>query len=656
MSNTNMTELPSLYQQYIHRSRYARWMPEEKRRENWQETVARYITFFRSVLTEQPDLVNPLGENDLMILEEIEQSILHLEVMPSMRALMSAGPALDRDHIAGFNCSFVNIDDPRAFDEVLYVLMCGTGVGFSVERQHISKMPVIPEELHPTETEIVVRDSKMGWAKAFKQLIAMLYAGEIPQWDTSKVRPAGERLKVFGGRASGPQPLVDLFEFTIRLFKNAAGRKLTSIECHDILCKVGDIVVVGGVRRSALISLSNLSDQRMRDAKSGQWWASEPQRALANNSAAYTERPEVGQFMREWSSIYESHSGERGIFNREAAIKQCERIGRQTKVDPESEDSPHIAFGTNPCAEIILRSMEFCNLTEVVARPDDTPETLRQKVIIATILGTFQSSLTRYRYLRKQWSKNSQEERLLGVSITGIMDCPILNAGTGKARETKNALLRELRDLTREVNKEWADKLGIEPSAAITCVKPSGTVSQLVDASSGIHSRHSAHYIRTVRNDTKDPLTNFLISAGIPNEPCAHKGKDITVFSFPISAPKGAVCRQSRTAIDELEMWLDFKENWCHHSASVTVTVREDEWPTVGSWVWEHFDEISGISFLPYDGGIYKQAPYQETDKKVVKAAEKEMPVAIDWGLLIEEDDETVGAQELACSSGQCEI
>lgn len=651
MSSSNMvTELPTLFQQVVHKTRYARYLEAEKRREHWPETVERYINFMRKVASNETDQAGPLDEADMMIFEELQIAIQNLEVMPSMRAMMTAGPALERDNIAGFNCAYVAVDHPRAFDEVFFVLLNGTGAGFSVERQNIAQLPTVPEELHPTDTIIDVRDSKLGWAKAFKQLLAMLYAGEIPKWDVSRVRPAGSRLKTFGGRASGPEPLVELFEFCINIFKNAAGRKLTSLECHDIMCKIGDIVVVGGVRRSAEISLSNLSDQRMRDAKSGEWWNHNPQRALANNSAAYTEKPEVGQFMREWLSLYDSKSGERGIFNRQAAVNQCERIGRPVEMGGQP-----IEFGTNPCAEIILRSGQFCNLTEVVARRDDTPETLRRKVIFATILGTLQSALTDFRYLRKKWKDNSDEERLLGVSITGIMDCPTLNASKGKARENRNALLRELRELSRTTNLEWAEKLGIEPSTARTTVKPSGTVSQLVDSASGIHSRHSPAYIRTMRNDTKDPITGFLQEQGLESEQCVMKGDSVTVFSFGVSAPKGAVTRNDRTAVEELEMWLDFKQNWCDHSASVTISVREDEWPEVGAWVYKHFDEISGVSFLPYDGGTYRQAPYQEAETAFVKDFASRTP-EVDWDLLVEDDDTTKSSQTYACTGNSCEI
>lgn len=638
------TQLPTVYQQFIHQTRYAKWLEDENRRETWEETIGRYV----GSMTKHLHANHNMAIAD-PIFEEIRHAIENQKVMPSMRALMTSGPALDRDHIAGFNCSFIPVDHPRAFDEIVYILMCGTGVGFSVERQEVSKLPCIPDELHPTDTAILVRDSKMGWAKAVKQLVAMLYAGEIPVLDTSKIRPAGARLKTFGGRASGPGPLRDLYEFMIQVFQGATGRKLNSLEAHDICCKIGDVVVSGGVRRSALISLSNLSDQRMREAKSGQWWEGTPWRRLANNSVAYTEKPDVGQWMHEWSSIYDSKSGERGIYNRQAVVRQCEKFDRVTEINGNP-----IAFGVNPCGEIILRPMQFCNLTEIIARQDDTVEELREKVRLATILGTYQSSLTNYRYIRKVWQENSEEERLLGVSFTGIMDCSLLN-GQGTSREERNKLLEELRELAVETNKEWADRFGINASAAITCVKPSGTVSQLTDSASGIHSRFASQYVRTARNDVKDPITQFMLDQGIQGE-VDQMNSDNIVFSFPIVSPEGCVTRNDRTAIQELENWLDYKTHWCQHNPSVTINVREHEWPEVGAWVYNHFDDIAGVSFLPHSDHIYKQAPYQDATFSDVKELEDKTPSEIDWTLNVESSDETTGTQELACTSGVCEI
>ena len=626
--------LPTDYQNFIATSRYARWIEAEKRRETWAETVSRFTS-------------NVVGNkiSDNSVIKEIEEAILNLEVMPSMRAVMTAGPALDRDNTAGYNCSYLPVDDPKAFDEAMFILLCGTGVGFSVERQYVNKLPEVPEKLFVSQDIISVHDSKEGWAKALRKLIAMLYAGEIPTWDTSKIRPAGARLKTFGGRASGPGPLEDLFRFVIEKFKAAQGRKLSSIECHDIMCKIGDVVVVGGVRRSAMISLSNLSDDRMRHAKSGMWWENNPQRALANNSVAYTEKPDMETFMREWLSLVESKSGERGIFSRLASQKQAAKNGRRDA----SYD-----FGTNPCSEIILRPYQFCNLTEVVVRETDTLETLTRKVRLAAIIGTVQSTLTNFPYLRKIWQKNTEEERLLGVSLTGIMD----NALTNGKKENLSNTLEHLKNVAIATNREWAERLGINPSAAITCVKPSGTVSQLVDSASGIHARHSAYYIRTVRGDNKDPLTQFMKDQGIPAAPCVMKPDSTTVFSFPMKSPEGAVTRNDMTAIEQLELWLTYQRYWCEHKPSITVTVRDHEWMEVGAWVYTHFDEVSGISFLPHSDHTYQQAPYQECTKHDYETLLSVMPDSIDWSKLsdYEKEDTSKGTNTFACSSGVCEI
>ena len=562
-----------------------------------------------------------------------------------MRCLMTAGEALKRENIAGYNCSYIAVDRPQAFDEILYVLMNGTGVGFSVERQFVGNLPTVAEEFYMSDTIIVVQDSKLGWAKAFKELVAMLYHGQIPKWDLSKVRPAGAPLKTFGGRASGPEPLQRLFEFTKEIFQGAAGRKLSSIECHDIVCKTAEIVVVGGVRRSALISLSNLSDDRMRVAKSGQWWNDNGQRALANNSACYTEKPDVGIFMDEWKALYDSKSGERGIFNRESAKRIAEKNERR---------DVGYDFGTNPCSEIILRSREFCNLSEVVVRPEDTEDTLLEKVKLATILGTFQSTLTNFKYVSKEWKKNCVEERLLGVSLTGIMD----NKWTAGKLPSLDSLLKNLKQMSVDTNKEWSKKLKINQSAAITCVKPSGTVSQLVDSASGIHARHNPYYIRTVRGDKKDPLTKMMVDMGFPVEDDVMKPLDTSVFSFPIKCSKDAVFRQDMNAIEQLELWKTYQEHWCEHKPSVTISVKETEWIEVGAWVYKNFDLMSGVSFLPYSEHTYKQAPYQDCDEKDYEKLLKKMPVNVDWTKLsdYESSDMTVGSQELACSSGSCEI
>ena len=633
--------LPTEYQSFIHMSRYSRWKPEEGRRETWSETVQRLIDFFADHVDRN---IGVKFENSTW--DRIEDAILTTSVMPSMRALMTAGEALRRENIAGYNCSYIPIDSPRSFDEVLYILINGTGVGFSVERQYVDKLPTIPDrEFEHTDDVISVADSKEGWARAFRDLISYLYTNRIPKINVNRIRPAGQRLKTFGGRASGPQPLVNLFDFTIEKFRGAKGRKLNAMECHDVVCKTGEVVVVGGVRRSALISLSNLSDQRLRMAKSGAWWDTNPERALANNSVAYTEKPDAGIFMKEWLSLYESKSGERGIFNRVSAQEKARQNGRR---------NADWDFGTNPCSEIILRPNQFCNLTEVVVRPTDSMATLLDKVEHATILGTIQATLTNFGYLRKRWQDNTEEERLLGVSLTGIMDSTLLNKNDSKLVDRLN----KLREKAVAVNKEWSSTLGIPQSTAITCVKPSGTVSQLVDSASGIHARHNPYYIRTVRGDNKDPLTEFMKSQGIPNEPDVMKPEHTTVFSFPMKTAKDAVFRTSMSAIEQLEMWKTYAVHWCEHKPSVTISVKEQEWVNVGNWCWDNFDYLSGVSFLPFSDHTYKQAPYQDIDEEQYKKLHSEMPRNIDWGKLqeFEKEDNTKGTQELACTAGVCEL
>ena len=640
---------PTEYMKFIHLSRYSRWLPEKNRRETWIETVDRYFNFFDEHLKE-----NNKFTLDKTTRSELREAILSLEIMPSMRCLMTAGEALKRENVAGYNCSYVAVDNPRSFDEILYILMNGTGVGFSVEQKFTEQLPLVAEEFHDSETTIVVADSKLGWAKALKELIQLLYSGQIPKWDVSKVRPAGAPLKVFGGRASGPEPLVSLFHFCVNIFRKAAGRRLTSLECHDIVCKIAEIVVVGGVRRSALISLSDLSDDRIRVAKSGRWWEDNVQRALANNSFVAKEKIDVGVFMKEWLSLYESKSGERGIFSRTASKNQAEKHGRR---DPNHE------FGTNPCSEIILRSRQFCNLTEVVVRGTDTVDDLKRKVRLATILGTIQSTLTNFKYLSKKWKENCEEERLLGVSLTGIMDNGYTNNtafcyANDPSSFSLEKTLTELRTEAVKANAEWSKKIGIPQSAAITCVKPSGTVSQLVDSASGIHARHSPYYIRTVRADKKDPLAKMMVDAGFPAEDDVTKPDHTYVFSFPIQSPKNAIYRKDMSAIEQLELWLAYQNHWCEHKPSITVTVKEDEWPEVGGWVWNHFDQMSGVSFLPYLDTVYKQMPYQDCSKEEYEELLAKMPKNVDWSKLAEYEktDHTEGTQELACSSGYCEI
>ena len=641
MTITQNNNLPTLYQQFIHLSRYSRWLPEKGRRETWSETIERYFDYFEEHLYEMHGY-----KLDNKLRNRLEQAVLDTKVMPSMRCLMTAGEALKRENIAGYNCSYVAINRVQAFDEILYVLMNGTGVGFSVERQEVSKLPVVAEEFFNSDTCITVADSKLGWAKALKELIGMLYIGQIPHWDLNKIRPAGTPLKTFGGRASGPEPLNGLFKFITNIFRNAPGRKLSSIECHDIVCKIAEIVVVGGVRRSALISLSNLSDDRMRHAKAGQWWNTEGQRALANNSACYTEKPDIGIFMDEWKALYDSKSGERGIFNRASAISQANKSGRR--------ETEGYSFGTNPCSEIILRDREFCNLSEVVVRANDTRDDLLEKVELATILGTFQSTLTNFKYVSKHWKANCEEERLLGVSLTGIMDCPLTSP---KNKELQN-ILEELKQKAIDTNKKFAKAIGIPVSAAITCVKPSGTVSQLTDAASGIHARHNPYYIRTVRGDKKDPLTKMMKEVGFPIEDDVMNPSHTSVFSFPMRVDKQAIFRMDMSAIEQLEHWLIYQKYWCEHKPSVTISVKEEEWIEVGAWVYKNFEWMSGVSFLPFSDHSYQQAPYQDCNQNEYTDMLDKMPKTVDWNKLAEYEtqDMTIGAQELACTAGGCEI
>ena len=631
-----MTELPTQYQQFIHLSRYSRWDYDKKRRETWSETVDRYINFFREHLKEQHDY-DPDGE-----IEEIREAILKQEIMPSMRCLMTAGPALKKENIAGYNCSYIQVDSPRSFDEILYVLMNGTGVGFSVESKYTEKLPIVPEELFPTETTVVVADSKLGWARALKEVMGLLYSGHIPKWDLTKVRQAGSILKTFGGRASGPEPLDKLFIFVTALFETARGRRLKPIECHDIVCKIAEIVVVGGVRRSALISLSDLNDDEMRHCKSGEWWKENPQRALANNSANYHEEPSTGTFLREWTALYDSKSGERGIFSSKASRLQAFKHGRRAE--------PREHYGTNPCSEIILKSREFCNLSEVIIRAEDKEEDVLRKVRLATILGTYQSTLTNFKYLSREWKKNCEEERLLGVSLTGIMDNELF-------AYPEPHILQNLRDEAIRTNEELAEKIGINKSASITCVKPSGTVSQLCDSASGIHARHSPYYIRTVRMDKKDPLSRFMQEQGFPNEPDVMKPNDTLVFSFAMKSPTKSVDRDKMSAVEQLSVWKDYQEFWCTHKPSITVSVKEDEWLSVGAWVYNNFSWMSGVSFLPHSDHSYQQAPYQECTEEEYNKLLERIP-EVDWSKLseYEQEDYTVASQELACVGNQCEF
>ncbi len=642
-----MSKLPTQYQEYIHLSRYSRWLPEEKRRETWEETVSRYFKFFEAHLKENYSYEIPIGTYI-----ELEEAVLNLEVMPSMRCLMTAGPALKKENIAGYNCAYTPVDNVKSFDEILYVLMNGTGIGFSVETQHIQKLPFVPGELYPTDTIIKVRDSKLGWAKAFRELLSLLWTGLIPSWDMSEVRPAGSVLKTFGGRASGPEPLVSLFQFTVEKFKGAVGRRLRALECHDIVCKIAECIVVGGVRRSALLSLSDLGDDELRNCKSGEFGYENAQRYLANNSANYHEKPDLGTFLKEWRSLYMSKSGERGLFSTLNAKKHTEKLGKRRNVEHE--------FGTNPCSEIILRPREFCNLTEAVIRPNDSWKDIDRKVRLATILGTWQSTLTNFRYISSKWKTNCDEERLLGVSLTGIMDNKLTNGHnlvSPKEIESLSEKLETLKETAVAENEEISRDIGINPSAAITAIKPSGTVSQLVDSASGIHTRHNPYYIRTVRGDKKDPISKMMIDQGVPHEDDAVKPETGLVFSFPMKSPKHAIYRHDLSAIDQLVLHSVYSEAFTEHKVSQTISVKEDEWLEVGAFVYRNFDAISGVSFLPYSDHIYKQAPYQDCSEKEYKSLLKKMPT-LDWTQLsdYEKDDYTISSQELSCSGGACEI
>ena len=631
--------LPTSYQEFIHKSRYARWLEDKGRRENWGETVTRYVDFMSKTLLEKHNYKIDKVDKEMM-----EEYITNLNVMPSMRAMMTAGEALERDNTCGYNCSYLPVDSPRSFDEAMYILMCGTGVGFSVERENVDKLPIISENMQKSDVIILVDDSKAGWAKAYRELVALLYSGMIPSWDVSKVRPAGAKLKIMGGRASGADPLVNLFKFTVDKFQEAKGRKLFPIECHDLMCKVGEVVVVGGVRRSALISLSNLNDDQMAHAKTGQWWENEGQRALANNSVAYKGKPSMETYMREWLALYESKSGERGMFNRKAADDQVAKSGRR--------QTGHM-WGTNPCSEIILRPYQFCNLSEVVVRETDDLMELRSKVRVATMLGTFQSTLTDLKYLRKIWKTNTEEERLLGVSLTGIMDHMVLARGNDS-----KIWLQEMKQVAIDTNKEYAQKIGIPRSTAITCVKPSGTVSQLTDSASGIHARHNPFYIRTVRGDNKDPLTQFMKEEGIPYEPDITKPDSVTVFSFPMKSPSGAITRTEMGAIEQLELWKVYALYWCEHKPSVTISVKEEEWMEVGAWLYDNFDIASGVSFLPFSDHTYQQAPYQDIEAEDYLEWNGRVPSSLDWAKfsLYEKEDNTTGSRELACTADACEV
>jgi len=619
------------YRTFIHKSRYARFLDDFGRRETWGETVDRVVSFWKERISN-----NIISDADF---QEISDAIYNHEVMPSMRAMWSAGDALAQNPFRGYNCSFTAIDHIRCFDEILYILMAGTGVGFSAEAQYVTKLPIINDNFAKSERTISIEDSAEGWAKGLRKLIAELYLGNEHNWDYSKIRPEGARLKTMGGRASGPEPLKELFSFVTMKFKLAAGRKLTSLEVHDIVCKIAEVVVVGGVRRSALISLSDLGDPEVRDCKSGRWWETAAHRALANNSAVYDSKPSMAVFMDEWIALMKSGSGERGIYNRGGA--------RAMAPDRRTGD---LIVGCNPCAEIQLRSGQLCNLTEVVARQGDTKEDLLRKVKMATILGTLQASLTDFKYVRKVWQKNCEEEALLGVSLTGIQDCELLQNPTAD-------LLSTLKCEAQRTNEFYSDIIGINSSTAITTVKPSGTVSQLVDSASGIHGRFADYYIRAVRQANNDPLTTFLKDQGVPNEEDVMNPAKTTVFYFPIKSPKGAVLANEQGAIQQLENWKTYQKYWSEHSVSVTVYVKDEEWLEVGSWVYKNFSYITGVSFLPYSEHTYQQAPYTPcTEQEYIKAVHAMPHVCFEDLVNYESTDNTEGSQTLACGAGGCEI
>lgn len=632
--------IDDVYQQFIHLSRYARWRDDLGRRESWSETVERYVDYMAEKVSRDTDF-----EVTDVLKEDLRESILNRDVLPSMRALMTAGPALERENIAGYNCSYLAVDHPRSFDEALYILMNGTGVGYSVEQQDVTQLPSIPMRNDEDIVMFTVPDSKRGWAEALKHVLDCLYEGRMPAWDLSQIREAGARLKTFGGRASGPEPLNDLLRFVMRVFYFAQGRKLTPLEAHEIMCKIGEVVVVGGVRRSALICLTDLDDLEMRDAKNGKFWETKPHLSLANISAVYDKKPSRYDFDKEFDALVASGSGERGIFSRYGAKAAAKEINR--KAGPLK--------GTNPCGEIVLRNNQFCNLSTVVVRPEDTLEELKEKVVRAAYLGTFQATLTNFDYLRPIWKENTEEERLLGVSLSGLFGHPVLSGRKGM--EMLEEWLFEMRMAAKFANIYLSGLLGINPAAAVTCIKPEGTTSQLVGVSSGSHPWFAEQYIRNVRGDVKDPLSQFLSAVGIPSETDIISDQNL-VFSFPIAAPEGALTREDLTAVEHLELWAAYREHWTDHNPSVTINVRDNEWDEVREWVWENFDKITGVSFLPYDDHVYEQAPYVPVSDKEFEDLQAKMPEHIDWSELsfFEATDETNGSQELSCMSGACDI
>lgn len=625
------------YQDFIFYRTYSRWNDDLGRRETWQETVDRYMSFMRKNVGDKLTFEE---------YQEIREAILKHEVMPSMRLMWGAGGPTARCNVSAYNCSYLAIKELRDFAETLYLLCSGTGVGFSVEKAAVDQLPVVQPQKGVPSKYFVIDDSKEGWAEALHDCLHALFNGEDAIFDFSQIRPAGARLKTMGGRAAGPQPLMDLLEFTKEVVLARQGKKLRPIDVHDIMTKIGEIVVAGGVRRSAMISLSDLEDAEVQHAKDGRFWEHSAHRALANNSAVYKQKPTREEFLSEWDALRKSGSGERGIFNRGSLTEQvpARRLFEWNGVVPA-------LAGTNPCGEIVLKDKQFCNLTEIVARAEDTEETLLKKARIATILGTYQSTLTDFKFLSSEWKRNCEDERLLGVSITGQWDSPAVR---------DEQVLTRMKHVAQDTNSEYAKRFGINPSTAITCVKPSGTVGQLVNASPGLHARYSEYYLKRVRISVTDPLFKMLRDLGVPSHPEVGQGESTAntfVLDFPIASPQGAVTADKLSAIAQLEHWLMMKRSWTEHNPSCTIYIKDGEWEQVRDWIYEHWDLVGGLSFLPYEDHVYELAPYTPISKEEYEKLASLFP-KIDFSVLTryEKDDETTGAQELACVAGGCEL
>ncbi len=623
--------------EFVYYTTYSRWLPEKGRRETWLETIDRYLGFMRD------NLGDKLSEAEY---GEIREYMLHMRAMGSMRLLWSAGKAAKKSNIAGYNCAFIAPSKWQDFAEIMFILMNGTGIGFSVEHQTVEQLPMIKKQTGEAPLKFTIPDSREGWCDAFAIGLKTWAEGKDIVYDYSQIRPQGARLATMGGRASGPAPLKSLLDFTRERMLARQGRRLSTVDAHDIICKTGEVIVAGGVRRAALISLSDLDDQGMREAKNGQFWNTQPQRAMANNSSIYNEKPSVPEFLDEWVNLVKSGTGERGIFNRGQLKSQLP--ARRWKIFQKGVDTA----GTNPCGEIVLQSKQFCNLSEVVARPDDTEESLLEKVRIATILGTYQATLTHFPYLSKEWRQNCEEEALLGVSVTGQWDLKpsLRNAQT----------FRKMREVAIETNRKYAARFGINPSTCITTTKPSGNGSQLFDSSSGLHPRHAPYYIRRVRIENHNPLFKMLREMGVPHHPeVGQTAESATTFvlEFPVAAPKGSVYKDDLTAIQQLEYWKLLKENYTEHNPSATISVSDDEWLEVANWVYANWDLVGGLSFLPRSNHVYRLAPYEAITKEHYEELVKNFPV-IDFSkiVLFEFDDETKGSKELACVSGTCEV